>query len=303
VENYYCYFDSKLLLTEKKDDRGTRCCPAQNFRTRLPKALQKCVHISYRSDRSPFFKFLHWSLPSTTTIVIAVAAAPAAVEMPSTTTTNNNSVDEHDSELPPVPRNPFSPPASVISFSSDSPAVTPGQHAGPYFANNTSGYFAEQSSGHATPAAGSSRPGSRPTTGVSSGLREDSFRIRESFASPPSRPLTVSSNPITTSGVPKTRMKSTMLEDPSKLEKPWLENKDKAPTIAYFLTYGVMMIGVAGAVIKGYFDWKTTPFMSDNLCPVVDEDFNGDSDIFGDNGLFMREVDMSGFGYVVSLSL
>ena len=208
----------------------------------------------------------------------------------------------------PLPRsssfglNPFSAPPSVLSFSSDSPAHTPALHAGPH---GGSGYFSSESNGGGSGAATPAGP-SRPTTGVRSSASsmyqhgDSTPRLREAFAPPPSRPVTISSSPIVNKGIGKTRAKSTMLEDPSKLEKPWLDKKDKAPRIAYITTYAVMMLGVAGSVIKGYFDWKTTPVLSGNLCPVLDEDFSGSSDVFGDNGLFMREVDMSGFGCVSS---
>ncbi|TEB25014.1 glycoside hydrolase family 16 protein [Coprinellus micaceus] len=36
--------------------------------------------------------------------------------------------------------------------------------------------------------------------------------------------------------------------------------------------------------------------MTGNLCPVMDENFDSEDGIFGDNGKFFREVDMSGFG-------
>lgn len=63
-----------------------------------------------------------------------------------------------------------------------------------------------------------------------------------------------------------------------------------------------MLIGVGCGVLRCYLGWKDVSLMSGNLCPVMDEDFSSEDGIFGDNGKFFREVDMSGFGYVLQIS-
>lgn len=99
-----------------------------------------------------------------------------------------------------------------------------------------------------------------------------------------------------------------MLDPNQPLSKPWLEKSSKDPLarIAYCLTYFVILLGVAGGAVRCYLDYINVPMLEEqgNLCVVVDEDFSrGDEGgrLFGDNGLFFREVDMSGFGYVFLL--
>ncbi|KAF8892034.1 concanavalin A-like lectin/glucanase domain-containing protein, partial [Mucidula mucida] len=92
------------------------------------------------------------------------------------------------------------------------------------------------------------------------------------------------------------RPKSTMLVDATALHKPWLEKKDRRARVAYLLTYSFAFLGIAAAAIKCYFDWQSVSMMSGNLCRVLEENFDTDEGIFGDDGIFFREVDMSGFG-------
>lgn len=82
----------------------------------------------------------------------------------------------------------------------------------------------------------------------------------------------------------------------NELQKPWLTSHDPTERIAYFLTYAVVLLGVFAGAIKCYFDWQAVPMIKGNLCLVMDEGFDNPDTIFGDNGLFFREVDMSGFG-------
>lgn len=79
--------------------------------------------------------------------------------------------------------------------------------------------------------------------------------------------------------------------------KPWLTNKDPYARIAYLVTYTMILIGIGAGAVRTYFDYKSIRLMPGNLCPVLDEDFsNGEDGLFGENGKFFREVDMSGFG-------
>ncbi|KAI4521060.1 concanavalin A-like lectin/glucanase [Schizophyllum commune Loenen D] len=189
----------------------------------------------------------------------------------------------HDSSISAV--NPFSPPPSVHSFSSPShtplcspvPATATGADAS-YFGDARSPVH-RFSSGSIRPAGGNTSP-------------------RETFTSPPSRPLTMLSTsvpPLTRAAAP--RAKSTLLTDNAVIEKPWLEKRDPLAMVAYCITYGIFFLGVIIGGVRCYLDWTHVAVMKGNLCPVMDESFDGgDSGIFGNDGLFFREVDMSGFG-------
>ncbi|KAG6889282.1 hypothetical protein C0992_005758 [Termitomyces sp. T32_za158] len=216
-------------------------------------------------------------------------------------------------ETPPIiPRNatfgnttnPFSPPGSTLSFGSsvmESPFNTPGHHA----QNSSSSQFPFPDKSGVTSRATSvadigrisSNFGSRPSTADVQSNRESTTRLREAFASPPPRPLTMAST-APTAKVKPSRHKSTMLSSKDTLEKPWLKERDPYGRIAYFITYGVMLIGIACGAIRCYFGWKNVPLIKGNLCLVLDEEFNSEEGVFGDNGTFFREVDMSGFGKV-----
>ncbi|KAK0213777.1 GH16 beta-1,3-glucan recognition protein [Armillaria fumosa] len=195
-------------------------------------------------------------------------------------------------------RNPFSPPASVLSFSTptESPMQTPGfiptQYPFPDTAprSGITSLATSVADLHRT----SSSLGSRPPTSESP-RASYLTRSREAFTSPPSRPLTLYHTPPPTK-VTKERPKSTRLTDSDILHKPWVEKKDPRARIAYFATYGVAFLGIVGSFLKIWFDYKGLAVMTGNLCSVLDEDFSSGNDVFGDNGVFFREVDMSGFG-------
>lgn len=192
--------------------------------------------------------------------------------------------------------NPFSPPASVISFSIDPvtnasmPVVAPGQQEGQ-----------EPIPRHGlTPLPRStSYYGSRPNTGDSPSRVTSGIRLREAFAAPPARPMTAVSTSVSLAPSKTTRMRSTMLEDPSTLDKPWVTTKDPYARIAYFLTYSVAFLGIAASALRFYFGYKSVPLINGNLCMVLDEDFTSDTDTtFGPNGNWVREVQLGGFGSV-----
>jgi hypothetical protein len=197
-----------------------------------------------------------------------------------------------------TPVNPFSPPASVRSFSS--PDHTP--------LTSPSSYFQRLSIPDMTPPSGIASVAtsivdvphvynSHPTTADSNSIPPSSFRLRESFASPPVRPLTSLSTAPPSVRLKRERAKSTMSIKNAPLSKPWLVARDPSARIAYFLTYGIMALGIIGGAIRCYFGWKGVSVMKGNLCVVFDEDFqSGEQGLFGENGKFFREVDMSGFG-------
>ena len=144
--------------------------------------------------------------------------------------------------------------------------------------------------------------GTRPATTV--GSRPSSTRVRESFTSPPMRPLTVyNSTARLSTKIQRERPKSTMLSESTLLEKPWLTQRDKYARIAYLLTYGMMFLGIIGGAVQCFFSWNNTMLLPDSeLCIVLYENFDSPSTVFGTNGsgTFFREVDMSGFGCVRS---
>jgi len=101
--------------------------------------------------------------------------------------------------------------------------------------------------------------------------------------------------------VERERSKSTMLTDSSAIQKPWIAVRDPYQRISYFVTYGMMFLGIALGAIRIFFGYKDVRILPGNMCVVMDENFESDEGLFGDNGKFFREVDMSGFGYVFFL--
>jgi len=87
-----------------------------------------------------------------------------------------------------------------------------------------------------------------------------------------------------------------MITSTSAVEKPWTTAKDPSGRIAYLITYLVMFVGVGLGVLRCYTGWNSVPLLKGNLCPVLDENFDSEDGVFGENGAFFREVDMSGFG-------
>lgn len=184
--------------------------------------------------------------------------------------------------------NPFSPPASIVSFSIDPvmPIVPTGQQDS-----------LEPVPRHIPLPRNTSYYGSRPNTGDSPTRVASGIRLRETFAAPPARPLTAVSTAVSLAPSKTTRMRSTMLEDPSTLDKPWVTTKDPHARIAYILTYSVAFLGIAASALRIYFGYKSVPLITGNLCMVLDEDFNSDTDTtFGPNGNWVREVQLGGFG-------
>lgn len=139
--------------------------------------------------------------------------------------------------------------------------------------------------------------GQRHTVDYNPGSRPMSARSREAFASPRMRPTTMYSTvqPSVTK-VRRERPKSTMLATTVSVQKPWLKTRDPYQRISYLVTYAFMFLGVALGAVRCYFGWFDVQVLSGNLCPVLDEDFSSEAGVFGDNGKFFREVDMSGFG-------
>ncbi|KAJ3758154.1 GH16 beta-1,3-glucan recognition protein [Lentinula raphanica] len=201
----------------------------------------------------------------------------------------------------PVTVNPFSPPASVVSFGDQTPMAT--QTADNHYPfpeiRPHSGMTSVANSVADLPRMSSSiYSSSRPTTSSMSdsphaSTRHLSSRLREAFAAPAARPLTIYSA-LAPEKSKRDRPKSTMLT--TSPNKPWLSSRDPYMRIAYFLTYGMIFVGVVVSGVKCFLDYRSVPMITGNLCKVLDEDFGSADGVFGDNGTFFREVDMSGFG-------
>ncbi|KAF8962845.1 GH16 beta-1,3-glucan recognition protein [Flammula alnicola] len=234
---------------------------------------------------------------------------------------DNNRLSQHSRtasgiswhESPPItPRSlTFSIPATnpFISFNNQAfytPDQTPGTSPAAVH-NNANGYpFPDVSSGiSSTPRSGVTSVSTSVadlTRNASSfygtnSARPSSARSREAFASPRSRPLTMySSVQPSVVKVERERPKSTMLTTATSLQKPWMSTRDPYSRLAYLITYAAMFVGIAAGAVRCFFGWRDVSILSGNLCPVMDEDFNSDAGIFGENGKFFQEVDMSGFG-------
>ena len=188
--------------------------------------------------------------------------------------------------------NPFSPPSSIISYSSgaDLPSGVPPSPSGLTSRATSIGDFSRMSVYQL------GGTGSRPNTAeYGLGANRSSSRLREAFTPPPMRPLTVHSTAPSLK-VERARPKSTMLSAGPALHKPWVGTRDPYSRISYFLTYGVMFLGIIAGAVRCYIAWRDVPLIQGNLCLVMDENFDSEEGIFGDNGKFFREVDMSGFG-------
>ena len=196
------------------------------------------------------------------------------------------------------PVNPFSPPGSP-SGSPRTDHFPLAQHR-PVSSSSSCAFPA---SGNTTRSASSgdfARP-RRPATSGAANPRPSSVRVRESFTSPPMRPLTVyNSTTRLSSKILRERPKSTMLSEDAPPEKPWITHRDPYARIAYLVTYGMILIGVIGGAIKCFISWNDVLLLPEsNLCVVLNENFDSPDAVFGANGTFVREVDMSGFGYVL----
>ncbi|KIP01697.1 glycoside hydrolase family 16 protein [Phlebiopsis gigantea 11061_1 CR5-6] len=75
------------------------------------------------------------------------------------------------------------------------------------------------------------------------------------------------------------------------IAKPWVGERDVYARVAYFLTYLVAFLGIAGSVLRCYFAWKDVPRVG-NLCLIMEDNF----DTFDTAYTWTHEVDMSGFG-------
>ena len=168
--------------------------------------------------------------------------------------------------------NPFSPPESVMSISLGDVGAT----------------------GFGDAQLGLSRGYSSLASSAVDLQQPRSGTPREAFSSPQTRPLTIvcpPGNRGTRSRLPRRKPPaSTMLS--GEITKPWMGKKDKAARISYFLTYSMLVLGIAAAALRCYFGYRSVPLVG-KLCLVMEDDFNNDS---LDTDVWMYEVDLGGYG-------
>ncbi|KAF9473865.1 ectomycorrhiza-upregulated GH16 glucan endo-1,3-beta-glucosidase precursor [Pholiota conissans] len=92
------------------------------------------------------------------------------------------------------------------------------------------------------------------------------------------------------------RMKSHMLTEGTEVPKPWTEKKNPRATFSYWIVYIIVLIGIAGGAVQCYLTYIRVPLDKQPLCIVLDESFDNEDAVFGENGTFFREVNMDGFG-------
>jgi hypothetical protein len=79
------------------------------------------------------------------------------------------------------------------------------------------------------------------------------------------------------------------------ITKPWVGKKDNSARISYFLTYSMLLVGIIAVGLRCFYGWRSVSLIG-NLCPVLDDDFNG-NDL--DSSVWVREVDLGGYGWVI----
>lgn len=213
-----------------------------------------------------------------------------------------------EESLPSTPRgdgeeatNPFSPPASVISFSAEHSVPGTGSVHRVHVRDSSGSVRSEaaisrvQSSKQSFPSALRHESSDIHELSRSSVPRVDSM-VRSSFMSPPmlSRRTTAFDSRSLVSRPTAKRARSTMLT--GEIEKPWTKEKNVYVRLSYYITWAVAMIGVVGGALRCYFGWKQVPRVG-NLCLIMQDDF----DTFDTTNTWTREVDMGGFGSVCFL--
>ncbi|THG96108.1 hypothetical protein EW026_g5660 [Hermanssonia centrifuga] len=197
-----------------------------------------------------------------------------------------------DGSVPPTPAavhdNPFSPPASILSTGS---IGSLGSVAEPHVTISSQSRVQSRVSVHSSLRSSNlDLPSSRPPL-----PSRASSQIRDSFMSPPAmtrRNTAYESNVASRLSVaaPKSkRMRSSMLA--GTIEKPWVGEKDVHGRMAWWITYLVAFLGVAGSALRCYFAWKDVPRVG-NLCLIMEDNF----DTFDTEFTWQQEVDMGGFG-------
>jgi len=76
------------------------------------------------------------------------------------------------------------------------------------------------------------------------------------------------------------------------ITKPWTGKKDRAARISYFLTYTILLLGIAVVALRCYTGWRSVHLV-EKLCLVMEDQFNG-NDL--DTNVWIHEVDLGGYG-------
>lgn len=143
---------------------------------------------------------------------------------------------------------------------------------------------------------------SRLSLAYGNGYNPESPR-RETFSSPKTRPMTMFSIVQSSIKIERERAKSTMLTPDAVIPKPWTSTRDPYRRFSYFLTYAMVLLGLLLGGVRIFFGWRDVQLLQGNLCLVMDENFDSEVGIFGDNGKFFREVEMGGFGYFLTVKI
>jgi hypothetical protein len=239
-----------------------------------------------------------------------MTSVPSAASEDPLTRTNSNSRSGTpslaDDPPPSSYANPFSPPASVRSFSrldltaSTQGPATPMPHSlqnlfADVFPNHwsTSNHSTIDSSNVPS---GIATPQAITETGRFSRISRQSI-ARNPFAAPSVRSFSPAVPPPLQLNK-RQRPKTTMLPVGSSISKTWLKptSRDTYTRVSYFLTYGVAFLGIAASAIRCYFGYRSVPMIKGNLCLIMDESFDSQDSVFGTNGRWFQEVDLSGFG-------
>ena len=92
---------------------------------------------------------------------------------------------------------------------------------------------------------------------------------------------------------PSKRMECKMLEPGTVVEKPWLEKPSGRARASYWLTALLSTLGIAASFLRIWYGAKDVQLLKGNLCPVLEDDFDGDSI---DTSKWSWDVAMDGFG-------
>lgn len=87
-----------------------------------------------------------------------------------------------------------------------------------------------------------------------------------------------------------------MLGEGATVDKPWTSKKNPRATFSYWIVYVIIFCGLAGGAVQCYMTWTHVALDKQPLCLVLDENFDNEATVFGENGTFFREVNMDGFG-------
>ena len=89
---------------------------------------------------------------------------------------------------------------------------------------------------------------------------------------------------------------STALPENYVLDKPWLKLKNTRGTISTLLTYTFMFVGIAASAVRCFFGFHDVRLITQNLCLVLEDDFNSASGQGINTNVWAWEVQLDGYG-------